>query len=374
LTGVQFISLVNFQTPIKAQRDWKTKHVEEVLMQQQIEGYDSFQVLPTLGTSEVYGYRSKITPHYQAPKEVGFEEFELQEIGFQRSSNRNLVDVPECPIATAPINEKYKEIRVSLHEQAKTGLLNKKKKKRRKRGSRGGATGATLLFRHADDDEETGDSLVVTDHREYMTTTIKGKKFRYLAGNFFQVNNYMLPLMIDSVIEAATRPTKAGEKPLYLLDCYCGSGLFALSAASNFDLCVGIEVNDKAIEEATQNAKANDIENCQFLAASAEAIFTSPPKVQMEGKEKQSVCDFPRDKTVVVVDPPRKGCSEEFLKQLYEYSPERVVYMSCGPATQARDAKGIIEIGGYEIVSIQPFDLFPQTKHVESLIVFERKE
>ena len=75
-----------------------------------------------------------------------------------------------------------------------------------------------------------------------------------------------------------------------------------------------------------------------------------------------------------MVDPPRKGCSEEFLKQLYEYSPERVVYMSCGPATQARDAKGIIEIGGYEIVSIQPFDLFPQTKHVESLIVFERKE
>jgi tRNA/tmRNA/rRNA uracil-C5-methylase (TrmA/RlmC/RlmD family) len=194
-----------------------------------------------------------------------------------------------------------------------------------------------------------------------------------LAGNFFQVNNYVLPFMVDAVVEAATRPTMAGKAPSYLLDCYCGSGLFALSAASDFELCVGIEVNNKAIEEATANAKTNGIENCQFVAASAEAIFTSPQKVEIQGHEDQQVQEFPRDQTVVVVDPPRKGCSEEFLEQLYEYSPERIVYMSCGPATQARDAKGIVEIGGYEIVSIQPFDLFPQTKHVESLIVFEKK-
>lgn len=361
---------------IEAQRNWKTKHIEEVLLQQQIQGYDSeeyFEVLPTLGTSEVFGYRSKITPHYQAPKEIGLDEYELQEIGFQRSSNRNLIDVPECPIATPEINEKYKAVRISLHEQAKEGLLNKKKKKRR-RGGRGGATGATLLFRHADDAEETGETLVVTDHNEYMTTTVKGLKFRYLAGNFFQVNNYVLPFMVDAVVEAAIRPTLVGgQAPSHLLDCYCGSGLFALSAASDFEVCVGIEVNDKAIGEATTNAELNGIENCQFVAASAEAIFKSTPKLEIQGKEGQQVQDFPRDQTVVVIDPPRKGCSEEFLEQLYEYSPERIVYMSCGPATQARDAKGIVEIGGYEIVSIQPFDLFPQTKHVESLIVFERK-
>eukprot|EP00980_Cylindrotheca_fusiformis_P000571 scaffold147_cov113-Cylindrotheca_fusiformis.AAC.5 len=363
---------------IDAQRDWKTKHVEEVLLQQQIKGYDSpdlFEVLPTLGTSEVLGYRSKITPHYQAPKEVGVDEYELQEIGFQRSSNRNLVDVPECPIATPAINEKYKAVRISLHEEAKQGLLNQKKKKKRRRGGRGGgATGATLLFRQADDDEETGEPVVVTDHKEYMTTTVKGLKFRYLAGNCFQVNDYVLPFMVEAVVEAATRPTLAGgQAPSYLLDCYCGSGLFALSAASTFKLCVGIEVNDKAIEEATANAELNGISNCQFVAASAEAIFTSPAKLDVDGEEKQ-VQDFPRDQTVVVVDPPRKGCSEEFLEQLFEYSPERIVYMSCGPATQARDAKGIVEVGGYDIVSIQPFDLFPQTKHVESLIVFEKRK
>ena len=386
---------------ILAQREWKTLHVQEVLLQQGIAGYDSVgaiasKLFPTIGTDEVFGYRSKLTPHYEAPLEIGPDTYQLDAIGFQQSSNRQLVDVPECPIATAAINEALKLTREKLHEQAQMGLLNKKKKKRR-RGSRGDqAAGATLLFRQADDDEN-GQAVVVTDHNQYMTTTVKGVQFRYLAGNFFQNNNHVLPLMVDAVLEAAMAPKAStgidgdGDKShqlSYLIDCYCGSGLFALSAAKNFTVCVGIEVNEKAIAEAQDNAKLNDIDNCHFVAASAEAIFTSPPTVPVpamasiarESSEEVStqrelkVSDFPRDDTVVVLDPPRKGCSTEFLEQLYQYSPQRIVYMSCGPATQARDAKGIVEIGGYEIVSIQPFDLFPQTKHIECLIVFEKRK
>mmetsp|Transcript_3093 Transcript_3093/g.3663 ORF Transcript_3093/g.3663 Transcript_3093/m.3663 type:complete len:618 (+) Transcript_3093:85-1938(+) len=381
---------------INAQREWKTKHVEEVLLQQNITNYNTPEqllVLPTVGTDEAYGYRSKITPHYQAPMEVGDGTFQMREIGFQRSSNRNLVDVPECPIAMPAINEKYIETRIRLFDEAQRGLLNqkpKKKKKRKRRGSKnkGGATGATLLFRQADNNEESkedtdnshssgnGNTVVVTDHNQYMTTTIKNIKFRYLAGNFFQNNNYVVPLMVDAVVEAATAPIVSTGKssPSYLIDCYCGSGLFALSAASSFNLCVGIELNNKAVEEATANAELNKITNCQFMAASAEAIFTSPPEITISGFQQQRVQTFPRQETTVIVDPPRKGCSEEFLKQLYEYSPQRIIYMSCGPATQARDAKGIVEVGGYDIVSIQPFDLFPQTKHVECLMIFEKKE
>jgi tRNA (uracil-5-)-methyltransferase len=374
---------------IKAQREWKTKHVEEVLLQQDIKGYNTpelLDVLPASGTKEIYGYRSKITPHYQAPIEHDDGTYEMQAIGFQRSSSRNLLDVPECFIAMPAINEKYKEVRVRLHQEAVQGLLNiippKNKKKRKRRGSKGGAKGATLLFRQADDeyDEDidsadgNGKPVVVTDHNQYMTTTIKGLKFRYIAGNFFQNNNYVVPLMVDAVVKAATMPVAAtGRAPSNLIDCYCGSGLFAISAASHFDLCVGIELNDKAIGEATANAESNGITNCQFMAASAEAIFTSPPKITIAGFEQQRVQTFDRQETVVIVDPPRKGCSEEFLKQLYDYSPQRIVYMSCGPATQARDAKGIIEVGGYEVTSIEPFDLFPQTKHIESLMVFEKK-
>lgn len=367
---------------IEAQRDWKTKHVQEVLFQQKIEGYssspESLPVLPTMGTEHVYHYRSKITPHYNPPSEVGLDTFAIDAIGFQQSSNRNLVDVPECPIATHAINDKYRQVRATLLEQAKEGTLPqpKKKKKKHNRGSRNssGVGGATLLFRQADDNVETGESVVITDHNEYMNTTVKGITFQYLAGNFFQNNNHVVPLMVDAVVNAAIQPSPTtGTPPSYLIDCYCGSGLFALSAASKFNLVVGIEVNDRAIAEATTNAQLNDISNCQFMAASAEAIFTSPPTITLPGFEEERVQEFPRDQTVVVLDPPRKGCSPEFLEQLYEYSPQRIVYMSCGPATQARDAKGIVEVGGYEIVSTQPFDLFPQTKHIECLMIFEKK-
>ena len=127
------------------------------------------------------------------------------------------------------------------------------------------------------------------------------------------------------------------------------------------------------------------IENCKFVSASAEAIFMSKdtvdvklPSVINDKNEKKEeltsilVRDFPKSTTTVVIDPPRKGCSTEFLDQLYKFSPERVVYMSCDPATQARDAEGIVG-AGYDITSVQPFDLFPQTRHIESLVVFEKR-
>jgi len=147
----------------------------------------------------------------------------------------------------------------------------------------------------------------------------------------------------------------------HLVDCYCGSGLFAISAALHFDTVVGIEINNKAVKEATDNAVANNITNCQFQAATAEAIFAD-------------IQDFPRDTTTVILDPPRKGCSEDFLAQLYKFAPRRIVYMSCDPTTQARDAQGIVGTGGYTITSVQPFDLFPQTRHIECLMIFEKND
>ena len=181
----------------------------------------------------------------------------------------------------------------------------------------------------------------------------------------------MLPVMVDHVVVAAATTVSGNNdnnKMTHLIDCYCGSGLFSLSTAASFDVCVGIEVNEKAIEEARQNAELNGIDNCAFVAASAEAIFDSTTPVEGD----VLVQDFPRDTTVVVCDPPRKGCSEEFLDQLYTFGPQRIVYMSCDVATQARDVKGIVA-AGYEITSVQPFDLFPQTRHIECLIVLEKK-
>ena len=355
---------------INTQRQWKQEQVQELL--EHVGGFNpsSFpSVLPTLGTEHTYHYRSKITPHYDAPKKQPY----ISAIGFKEKSSRRILDVPECFIATHAINEKLTEVRDQKQKECREGTLRRPNK------------GATLLLRDVD-------SGVVTDNNEYVETTVftknndksSGLTFRFMAGNFFQNNPYMLGHMVEKVVEASIKHSSVSGKPMtHLIDCYCGSGLFCLSSSKYFHQCVGIEVNAKAVDEASYNAALNGIENCAFVAASAEAIFASEEAVvnhkklcddtnDTESDQKVYVRDFPKDTTVVVVDPPRKGCSEEFLHQLYEFEPQRVVYMSCDPATQARDAKSIVA-NGYEIISAQPFDLFPQTRHIESLVVFERK-
>eukprot|EP00977_Amphora_coffeiformis_P009275 scaffold2103_cov185-Amphora_coffeaeformis.AAC.20 len=320
---------------IESQRQWKTEMVEEALTQYNLQ--EKATVSPCLGTKEEFAYRSKLTPHYQQPRKSrrGVENVKkIDAIGFQRKTSRQLIDVETCPIATPAVNRAYAAVRERLLTEPPTS----------KRG-------ATLLLRQGNLDDEH----VETNHKAFITTTVDGLSFSYRAGNFFQNNYYVLPLMVEHVVKEAVR----GGSMTHLADCYCGSGLFALSAAKHFEKVVGIEINDKAIAEATANAKNNAITNCEFLAASAENIFDVIP-------------NFPRDQSVVVVDPPRKGCSEEFLEQLYNFGPARVVYMSCDPTTQARDAAGLVE-HGYKITSVLPFDLFPQTRHIECLMILDRE-
>lgn len=338
---------------IASQRDWKTRQVEDLL--ERIADLPNIEVTPTVGTDETFHYRSKITPHYEQPEKDGPNKYKIGNIGFKQKASRHLVDVDYCHIATEAINERLATLREERRDEAQANELKKPKK------------GATLLLRDAAEG-------VVTDHNAYVTTTVKELTFRFLAGNFFQNNPFMLPVMVDYVVAAAIKPAEGGRKMTHLIDCYCGSGLFCLTSAHAFDTCVGIEVNPIAIEEARANAALNSISNCAFVAASAEAIFESDELVQTTTDTTTStmVRDFPRHSTVVVCDPPRKGCSEEFLQQLYDFKPQRIVYMSCDPATQARDSYGIVA-NGYEITSVQPFDLFPQTRHIECLIIFEKK-
>jgi tRNA/tmRNA/rRNA uracil-C5-methylase (TrmA/RlmC/RlmD family) len=326
---------------IDEQRSIKTDHVKDAFRQF---GLDQVEVQSTLGTEHIFEYRSKLTPHYQAPKLDKITNITaIQAIGFQRQTSRSILDVPDCIIATPQVNVKYKEIRETLLQEVVDPTIKRKKLK-----------GATLHFRQGN----LGDTYIETEQRNALTTTVRGIDYTYLTGNFFQNNYYVLPLMVDHVVEQCSKPTSAGTKLTHLVDCYCGSGLFALSAASSFDRVIGIEISDRAVAEATANAEANNLQ-CEFLSASAEAIF-------------EPIQEFPRDETAVILDPPRKGCSNVFLELLIEFSPRRIVYMSCDPTTQARDAAVILESGQYRITSIQPFDLFPQTRHIECLAIFEK--
>lgn len=333
---------------ISAQRDWKTLIVNEALAQYDVILPEGVSVQPTLGTDEIYHYRSKLTPHYNVPSSSRKKNLQqqnlplIQSVGFQKKSSRQTLDVDHCCIATPAVNEAYKAARETLLQDTTT---DRKK-------------GATLLFRQANPDDKD----VTVNHTEYLTTSVNGLQFTYQAGNFFQNNYYVLPLMVEHILAQATRPIEGTAKaPTHLVDCYCGSGLFAVSAAHRFEQVVGIEINQKAIEEATANAKQNGVVNCSFQAASAEHIFDN------------LTTGFPVHQTAVVLDPPRKGCSDEFLRQLFIFGPQRIVYMSCDPVTQARDAADILMTGDYQLTFVQPFDLFPQTRHIESLMIFERQ-
>ncbi|KAL3774521.1 hypothetical protein HJC23_004977 [Cyclotella cryptica] len=345
---------------IERQRAIKTQQVQELFEDWGLKRDEFPKVLETLEPS----LRST---NQKKDKDSGnsLKSYEIGPIGFKEKASRRLVDVPYCHIATPAINTALEQIRNEKRMEAIEERLKKPSK------------GATLLLRDAE-------GVVETNHTEYVDTIVNGLTFRFQAGNFFQNNPYMLPKMVDLVVSAATAPSPKGEPMTHLIDCYCGSGLFALGSSSFFDVCVGIEVNAKAVEEAKGNAALNGIENCDFVSASAEAIFQSQDPVSWVGREcwwrggcddnnrkTLLVKDFPRDNTVVVVDPPRKGCSPEFLEQLDQYRPARVVYMSCDPATQARDASFLVG-HGYKIMSVQPFDLFPQTRHIECLAVFDR--
>jgi 23S rRNA (uracil1939-C5)-methyltransferase/tRNA (uracil-5-)-methyltransferase len=143
-----------------------------------------------------------------------------------------------------------------------------------------------------------------------------------------------------------------------LVDAYCGVGVFCLSASAVFDRLAGVEISTIAIHWANANAAINGIDNCQFIIGRAEEIFGG--------------IDFRPRETAVVVDPPRKGCDQSFIEQLLAFGPRRIVYVSCHPASQARDL-ATFAASSYEIRCVQPFDLFPQTRHTECVVTLERE-
>lgn len=305
------------------QLEWKQRQVAELL--EKMAGI-TFPVDPVVGSPVQYGYRSKITPHFQKPKNG-----EMGPIGFLLQGRRQqIIDVKHCPIASDTINRKLTEVR----QEATSNAAQYKK-------------GATLLLRDSLND------YVCTEHTETCEEQVGDLVFSFHAGEFFQNNPHILPAFVNHVTSEARGDGDAD----FLADCYCGSGLFCLSSASDFKEAVGIEISESSIDWAKRNAETNEIENCRFIAGDAADLFAE--------------VRFDPARTAVVIDPPRKGSTPEFLNQLIDYRPARVVYVSCNPATQIRDLELLKE--HYDISRITPFDLFPQTRHLECVVTLVRK-
>jgi len=285
----------------------------------------TLEVNPAIASPKEWGYRSKITPHFDRPRDG-----KIGPIGFQKNGRgRQLIDVYHCPIAMDEINEALPKVRENIHATARYAKK-----------------GVTLLLR-------VSEGKVITDNRMIATEHVGGQKFDFLAGEFFQNNPFILPQFTGYVRDQAS----AGNCN-YLVDAYCGSGLFAVALAPSFQQVAGVEVNEACADWARRNAEKNGLTNTVFLGASAEAIFEK--------------ITFPAAESTVIIDPPRKGSSPEFLEQLIIFGPQRIVYVSCNPATQARDLKPLTA-ANYTVKEVQPFDLFPHTKHLECVVVLEKE-
>jgi 23S rRNA (uracil1939-C5)-methyltransferase/tRNA (uracil-5-)-methyltransferase len=374
------------------QLEWKRRQVAELL--QHMAGIE-FSVAPVIASPREYHYRSKITPHFHAPRPLksfplGVRSSESGDstqsdetlarvsshpdvpshddrptlrpplpIGFLRQGSRfDIVDVPYCPIATEAINMRLGAVREAI--RAKQDDYTR---------------GATLLLREASGEVTTDYDAVITETissgsadvgaetenaSRAATTNSPARmspaplRLHFLARDFFQNNPFILPAFTSYVREQA-----AASGARFLVDAYCGSGLFALTAAPAFERVTGIEISESSVRFARENAAANTITNATFVAGDAAAIFATLDAAFAPGE------------TVVVIDPPRKGCDEPFLQQLFAFGPRAVVYVSCDPATQMRDLRHFLA-AGYTLTAAQPFDLFPQTRHLECVLTLRR--
>ncbi|TKA70992.1 hypothetical protein B0A49_05808 [Cryomyces minteri] len=364
----------------------------------------------TVGSPLQYGYRTKLTPHFDGPPggrrdnrngiRPKFEE--VPPIGFMKKGTRKTLDIEDCPIGTDAVRRGIKKERsrvvreIDKYTRGATLLLRENTERIQKDQKNGDAAAeapeeeknmeaqVVAVRPQASDDtiiEDRGDYLYkktcITDNKATTTEYVDDYIFTNPAGAFFQNNNSILPVFTQYIRDHVLPPsTSSGTTPKItnLIDAYSGSGLFTITLSKMFSHSLGIDISPSSIAFASKNAALNNLppDRASFIAADASNLFAN--------------ITFDAEETVVVIDPPRKGCDESFLRQLIRYGPARVVYVSCNVHTQARDVGSLVGgmegveggagpgKGVYEIESLRGFDFFPQTGHVEGVAVLRKKE
>lgn len=200
-----------------------------------------------------------------------------------------------------------------------------------------------------------GEKVKVLDGTGYIEDVLLGNTYRISVKSFYQVNPIQVEQLYQKAIEFADlKPTDE------VIDAYCGIGTISLSMAKYVEKVYGVEIVEQAITDAKENAINNDIHNVEFTCQDAGEFMVS------FAKQKKHI-------DAVMVDPPRKGCSQTFLDQLLTLSPLKIVYVSCDVATQARDIAYLQE-HGYYVDICQPVDMFPQTHNIESIVKLSKAD
>lgn len=276
------------------------------LKQKQIE--DIFQRIGGLAASQ-------IAPVVPCPRPYGYrnrimirsqwDKFKQGlNLGFIRADNRLVVDIEECKIAEPALNEEIRHVRAQ--PPPKGGLK--------------------------------------------VVLRIPPEGWEVPRDSFFQNNFFLLPELVEVV-----RRRLKGNGSRHLIDVYCGVGFFSLELAGGVESFIGVELDRLAIRAARRNAASRNCSNGEFIEGIAEEMV---PRL---------LARFAPGSTTVLLDPPRKGCRPELLEALRQARPAQIIYVSCQPATMARDLNALCGGGVFELTQVVPLDMFPQTSHVESV-------
>lgn len=361
----------------EGQLKWKQNMVANVMKRL---GKIDAPVLPVKGMEEPWHYRNK--------SQIPFAQNEAGQMvaGFYKTKSHSIVDMERCLIQTGEADVVMADLKRELEilgvrpydEKSHQGML------RHVVVRKGRATGEVMVvlvtkskkFPQASaaiekiralipnvtsivqnvNSEKTnvifGNDTFTLWGKDTIEDTIGNVRFEISARSFYQVNPVQTEVLYKQALDYAQ--LTGNER---VIDAYCGIGSISLFLAQKAGHVMGVEIVEQAIEDAKRNAALNGFTNTYFEAGPAEEVI---PRWYKEGKEAD----------VLVVDPPRKGCDEALLNTIIEQKPKRVVYVSCNPATLARDLR-ILEDGGYKTQEVQPVDMFPHTTHCEAVAWLE---
>ncbi len=299
--------------------------VKESQLQEQLKrfaGITDVETKPSVVSPESLHYRNKIALHSVMDGNV---------LGYFGEDNRTVVDVPQCPLAVAPINELLTTLRDDAEFRTR---INRR---------------STVTLRWTEQDGALfwiGKPEVGTPS---LTQSTPVGELRVSRRSFFQVNDAVATKLVTAVSE------KLGAiAPQYVVDLYCGVGVFAFAAAqAGAKHVLGIESDTQAVRVAEQNAVALEI-SAEFVSGKC-ADYADSALERIRGKG-----------ATVVIDPPRTGLEPEVVKALLKNPPANLLYISCAPDTLGRDVR-LLREGGFELNEVTMFDMFPRTAHFETL-------
>ncbi|MDD7227849.1 MAG: 23S rRNA (uracil(1939)-C(5))-methyltransferase RlmD [Firmicutes bacterium] len=323
----------------------------------------------TLDMLDPYRYRNKVQVPFKADKG-------MMEAGFYRLHSNDIISFNDCLVQTKDSNniirfikENYyipelrhvlikhahntdqimivlivKKYPFSMQEKLINDLLNR-------------FNDIHSIIANINDKETNvilGNKEIVLAKDDHIQEELNGMYFNISSKSFYQINPKQTKVLYDLAIEFANI-----SKDDVVIDLYCGTGTIGLLASKYAKKVIGVEIVEQAIEDAKVNAINNHVDNIEFICADA----AKGANLLLERNIKSDV---------VIVDPPRKGCDKQTLEAISIFDPSRLVYVSCDPATLARDCKILCEQYHYQIKKIQPVDMFPNTSHVETVCLLSK--